>query len=506
MKTVLTPEQMSRCDAFSIGALTANGESPYLFMERAAEACVSTLMELFPDKKRVLVLAGNGANGGDGIAAARLLEERGVRAEVCMPDPDARRSAACEEQIRRAEEAEVRFRPYETLDFSRYDLLVDALFGTGLSRPLDGVFAETVRRMNESGLPVLAVDIPSGVDGRNGQCPGGAVRAEVTVTMQYPKPGLYLYPGADFVGTLRTADLGIGGEAVAEEPVLQALEEDDIPRLLPKRAKNGNKGTFGRVLIAAGSEDMSGAAFFSAKAAYRCGAGLVRILTPGENRVILAEKLPEALITTYDARHPDLGVFQSAAAWADVCVLGPGIGTGEGAVRMAQSVLDTLAKKERCPLILDADALNLLAMGKIAVPAGIPVIYTPHPGELSRLSGISVPELLSDLPVQAREYAKKLPSGAVLIAKDARTVTTDGEQAYLNLSGCSALAKGGSGDVLTGILAALCASGCAPMDAAALGVYLHGRAGELLARDWGVRGVMASELPDAAAVLLKDLD
>ena len=503
MRPILTPEQMSRCDAFSIGAVTAKGESPYLFMERAAQACVDALTERYAGK-RVLVLAGNGSNGGDGIAAARLLRDCGVRADVCMPSSDARRSATCEEQIRRAAAAGITFRSFEKLEFDKYGVIVDALFGTGLSRPLDGVFALAVERMNASGLPVFAVDIPSGVDGRNGQILGTAVRADMTVTMQCAKPGLYLYPGAEYTGTLRIADLGIGYDAVSGESVLQALETEDIPRLLPKRAPNGNKGTFGRVLIAAGSEDMVGAAYFSAKAAYRCGAGLVRILTPAENRTVLAEKLPEALLTVYDARHPDTGIFSSAASWADVCVLGPGIGTGEGAVRMAQSVLDTLAKKERCPLILDADALNLLAAGKITVPAGIPVIYTPHPGELSRLSGLPVSDLLSDLPARAREYAKTLGPGAVLVAKDARTVITDGETSYLNLSGCSSLAKGGSGDVLTGILAALCAAGCTPTDAAVLGTCLHGLAGEMLARDWGTRGVLASDLPDAAAQILKD--
>ena len=507
MNVILTPEQMLRCDAFSIGAVTAQGGSPYLFMERAAEACVSVLLKSFSGAKRVLVLAGNGANGGDGIAAARILRTRGVmEADVCMPGENARLSASCEEQKRRAAEAGVPFLPFAELDFSRYDAVIDALFGTGLSRPLDGVFASAVRAMNGSGLPVLSVDIPSGVDGRTGAVLGEAVRAEVTVTMQYAKPGLYLYPGADCAGDIRIADLGIGREALGGETVLSALSDDDIPEFLPKRAKNGNKGTFGHILIAAGSETMSGAAYLSAKAAYRLGAGLVRILTPEENRVILAEKLPEALITTYDARHPDPGIFRSAVRWADVTVLGPGIGTSEGARRMAQTVLDAQSEKRR-PIVLDADALNLLSAGEIVLPKERgPVIFTPHPGEFSRLTGRPIPELLADLTENAREYAKTLGPGAVLAAKDARTVVTDGETVYLNLSGCSALAKGGSGDVLTGMIAALCASGCSPLHAAALGVFLHGRAGEALAGTWGTRGVLASDLPDAAAVLLKNFE
>ena len=511
MITILTPAQNARCDAYSIEAAVKEGNAPDCFMERAAAACADAFAEEFPDCRRVLVLCGTGNNGGDGLAAARILTERGYQAEICLPDPAGKRSDGFCMELARAEAAGVPVVPFASLlplSSARYDAVIDALFGTGLARPLDGAYAQAVQALGASGLPVLSVDIPSGIDGRTGAVLSAAVRADVTVTMQTLKTGLCRYPGASYAGKIRIADIGIGYTALGEEPVISALTDADVPGMLPRRPADGNKGTMGHVLIAAGSVSMSGAAYLSAKAAYRLGAGLVRILTPEENRTILAGLLPEALITAYDANRPDPGVIASAVRWADVIVLGPGIGCDESAVYLAQTVLFCRSEKTgKTPggaVILDADALNLLAAGRISLPdvCHFPLIFTPHPGELSRLTGENTAALLSDLVSHAEEYARTLPAGSVLCAKDARTVVTDGKTTRLNLSGCSALAKGGTGDVLTGIIAALCCAGCTPLDAASLGAYLHGKAGEILARKWGTRGVLASELPDAAAKAL----
>lgn len=506
MKRLLTPEEMARCDRAAMERTPSR-----TLMERAAHACADAVSAMLSrnGNDRVFVLAGTGNNGGDGIACARFLCEAGIPADICiLPEREERTfSAECRYQYKAALAAGVKEVPLSAFEKRKtvYTAAVDALFGIGLSRPVTGEYEAGVRALNDSGLPVLAVDVPSGISALDGSICGCAVRAEKTVTMAYAKPGLYRYPGTLYTGEIEIADIGIDDTPLAAVPPLFCIGDEDFSRrgdgtaLLPPRKPDGNKGTNGRVLVAAGSRGMSGAAYFSAKAAYRCGAGLVQLLTPEDNRVILQTQLPEAVMTTYNAENPDTAVWADAVRRADVIVLGPGLGTGETAEKLVRFVLSS----SRVPTVIDADALNLIAAREIPLPDTFPVILTPHPGELSRLTGVTVGELLADLPGYAKRYAQSVH--AVVAAKDARTVVTDGSYAFLNTSGSSALAKGGSGDVLTGVIAALLAAGCEPLYAAALGVYIHGKAGEYAERQWGARGVLASELPDSAALVLRDL-
>ena len=506
MKRLLTPEEMALCDRAAMEHTPSR-----TLMERAAHACADAISAMLSGNgaDRVFVLAGTGNNGGDGIACARFLCEAGIPADICiLPECEERTfSAECRYQYKAALAAGVKEVPLSAFEKRKtvYTAAVDALFGIGLSRPVTGEYEAGVRALNDSGLPVLAVDVPSGISALDGSICGCAVRAEKTVTMAYAKPGLYRYPGTMYTGEIEIADIGIDDTPLAAVPPLFRIEDEDFSgredgtALLPPRKPDGNKGTNGRVLVAAGSRGMSGAAYFSAKAAYRCGAGLVQLLTPEDNRVILQTQLPEAIITTYDAEDPDTAVWTDAVRRADVIVLGPGLGTKETAEKLVRFVLSS----SRVPTVVDADALNLIAAREIPLPDTFPVILTPHPGEFSRLTGVTVGELLADLPGYAKRYARG--AHAIVAAKDARTVVTDGSYTFLNTSGSSALAKGGSGDVLTGVIAALLAAGCTPLYAAALGVYVHGKAGEYAERQWGTRGVLASELPDFAALALRDL-
>ncbi len=497
MKRLLTAGEMYQCDQAAMRHTPSR-----TLMERAALACAKQLQASCTETDRIFVLCGGGNNGGDGIACARFLCEGGIRADICIVTAGHALSPACAEQLEAAAAAGVHEVPLTALEEpAAYTAAVDALFGIGLTRPVTGVYADAIETLNRTSLPVLSIDIPSGIHPETGEVMGCAVRARKTVTMAYPKPGLYLYPGTTYAGTVTVADIGIDDAVLPEENRYHILEDNDLAAL-PPRAPDGNKGTFGRVLIIAGSKNMAGAAYLSAKAAYRTGAGLVRILTPEENRIILQTLLPEAILTTYDTQSPAAAcasIWKDAILWADGIVIGPGLGQS----RCSAALIETTLAHSRVPTVIDADALRLLADRLDLLPNDIPLILTPHPGELSALTALPITTLRADLRSHAAQFAAD--HHIILAAKDARTIVTDGSISYLNTSGCSALAKGGSGDVLTGIIAALLVSGMEPLQAAAYGVFLHGRAGELAEKTWGNHGVLAAETADAAAKVLHTL-
>lgn len=271
----------------------------------------------------------------------------------------------------------------------------------------------------------------------------------------------------------------------------------DLARI-PARPVRSNKGTFGRVLVVGGSVGMSGAAYFAAKAAYRTGAGLVQIMTPEPNRVIYQTSLPEALLALYDPASPDVGAIKNAVCRATCVAVGMGLGTSDTAVTVLRGVLESVTS----PLILDADALNILSLYPelwSLVPRG--TVITPHPAEMSRILGLSIDTVCADIPGVAAGFAAQ--RGVICALKDARTAVSDGERVMINTSGNSGMATGGSGDVLDGVIAALMAQGCSPFDAASLGVYVHGLAGDRAAALLSEYSVMASDIIDAIPHVLK---
>lgn len=276
------------------------------------------------------------------------------------------------------------------------------------------------------------------------------------------------------------------------------FSEKSIISLLPERPQRSNKATFGKITVAAGSYCMSGAAYLCGKAAYRTGAGLVKILTPEENRVIIQSALPEALVSVYDGCGLDEKIAAEAVRWADVTAVGPGIGTSETAERLLSAVLKSASR----PVVIDADGLNILAMEPKLwglVPRGS--VITPHPGEMSRLCGCTVSEILADVRGICQGFA--LAHGVVCVLKDHATAVSDGEEVYINSTGNSGMATGGSGDVLTGIIAALMGQGMPPFAAAALGVRIHGAAGDAAAETLGEFSLMASDIIDAVPKVMK---
>jgi len=493
MKRILTGIQMKKCDAAQIGA----GTPSYTLMERAAQAITKEIYSLGWEKKRILVVCGSGNNGGDGLIAARLLHLDGAHVDVYF----AGEMEWCTPETKRAYtdavESGVSFEGEPA--WESYGLIVDALFGIGLSRAPEGVFEQVIRKINHSGAKVLSVDIPSGVDADTGEMPGAAVQADVTVSLAAYKRGHVLGDGVGHSGKVICADIGIGTDlfdADEQDCPAYVIEERELS-LIPKRKKDANKGTFGRVLVIGGSRGMCGAAYLCAKAAYRSGAGLVEIFTCEENRQSLQILLPEAIVTAYTDDVPEPALLHSALERASIVVIGPGLGQGNAARMLVRETF----RKVQVPLICDADALNVCARESLAYPGDVPVIVTPHPGEFSRMTGQSIEAIAADPQVSAAHYARE--NGVICVLKFARTVITDGNALFVNMSGSPALSKGGSGDVLCGVIAGMLCSGLSPVGAASIGVYIHGKAGEEAEAVYGEYSPLASEVCDRIADVLK---
>lgn len=501
MKYLVSTAEMKQYDSNTI---EKTGIPACVLMERAALGALEAIEEHFKGKiineKSVLVMAGVGNNGGDGLALARLLAERQYDVEIWCVGNREKASAQWRQQ-----EKILKHYPVRILQEPRcraYDVLVDALFGVGLSRDITGEFARAVGQYNEMEGFKLALDLPSGIDSDTGKILGCAVRADSTVTFGFCKRGLVLYPGCQYAGAVKVAKIGISEVSFfGDKPRMFAYDER-AKELLPQRISDGNKGTFGKVLLVAGSRNMAGAAVLAARAAYRMGAGMVKVATPEENRVILQQAVPEALLETGE------DLTTSLIEWADVVAVGPGLGRDERAKRLLVQVI------EGCdlPLVVDADGLNLLAevpklldvlgrQGKAEdKEAGRKIILTPHVGELSRLTGLPVSVLKRDLPGYGQELAGRIHG--VVAAKDARTFTCgENMPVCVNLTGNSGMATAGSGDVLAGMIAGLLGQGMDAFEAASVGVYLHGMAGDAAAAGLGEHACMAGDIVEALAGL-----
>ena len=487
MSELLTAAEMRAADEETI----QGGIPSRTLMERAAKAALEVLEREF-DTTLVLFLCGNGNNGGDGLAMARFFAEKGGRARVIYqgqlteqgaPDP-AFMSTECARQLSLLPDT---VELCTTLDTAGATAAVDALFGIGLTRPIEGVQRACIEALRATAIPVLALDIPSGVHANTGAILGTALPAAHTVTMAAHKWGLHLYPGASLCGRITVADIGIH----VNTPGGHLMKKSDLTAL-PSRHARAHKGTFGRVLIMGGSVGMSGAGYFAAKAALRAGAGLVEICAPLDNRIIYQTQLPEALLTLYDPRQEDEQAWLAAISRADAVAIGMGLSQSQVARRMVTCALSAT----HAPLILDADALNLIAadplLSDLCKHRTAPTVLTPHLGEASRLTGLPIPMLTSDLPTHARALARRW--NAVWVMKDARTVVSDGQQLFLNTFGNSGMATGGSGDVLAGIIASFAAQGATALDAARLGVLAHALAGDAAMQQYGNHGLMASDI------------
>lgn len=533
-----------------------------VLMERASMSVAACIMEQSnPGSDRILAVCGTGNNGGDGVAAARMLWEAGYFVSILIVGQMEKCSDEMRQQVTIAERIGVPVMAAESKEpttvvteekLQKYTIVIDAIFGIGLSREIQGCYREWIAWMNRSAVRIVAVDIPSGIHTGTGEVLGIAVQADQTITFGINKRGLVLHPGTQYAGEIVVADIGFPKQAVVQvSPKAYTYESRYLPMLMPKRKARSHKGTYGTVLVIAGSPQMSGACYFASAAAYRVGVGLVHILTAQENAAILRTKLPEAIVSTWseeflDAEKEDI---RQMIASASTVVIGPGLGRSQAAQRLLEWVLedtgcepervvvpeetsaghlegdsenlseehpgwnfrnlsedsDILKQKshfllDKIPVVIDADGINLLAGmkqyftkdGKKGRRIKLPeqVILTPHIKEMSRLIRQEVPEIANHMT----EMVSERTDGCTIVLKDARTLVSDGKDLYINITGNSALAKGGSGDVLSGMIGGLLAQGMEPMKAASLAVFLHGMAADSYVCDRGTASMLASDL------------
>jgi NAD(P)H-hydrate epimerase len=513
---VVTAEEMAAVDKYTIETLYIPGR---VLMESAGRVVFASIRERWAPLagKRAAVFCGKGNNGGDGFVVARYLHEAGVTCEVCLVgtaselrgDAQANHAVLTRLGYPIHEIQEVESMP----DLCSVDLIVDALLGTGVRGPLQGLVAQIVTRINDSGRPVVAIDLPTGMDSDTGAVTGPCIRAKLTVTIGCRKQGLLFSPGREHAGELIVADIGFPAAAfrqVALEKNVRLstflLAGPVLPNWVPRRPPNAFKNLVGQILVIAGSRGFGGAARMTAVSALRAGAGLVVLAAPKS----LIPSVEAATAEVIKLPLPEEDGAMSAAAiehlqtrlhWAEVIALGPGLGTSPGAGEVVKHVLAEFSGT----LVLDADGLNLLAGQRDLIrQAAGKIILTPHPGELSRLTGANKMAIASNPVAVARQTAEDL--GQVLVLKGAPTVVASPTgEVFINSTGNAGMATGGSGDVLTGTIAGLAGQGLDPLRAALLGVYIHGLAGDLARARFGEWSLIAGDLVDHLHLALQQV-
>ena len=473
-----------------------------VLMENAGRATADVIIAEYPYTQAAAVFAGGGNNAGDGFVIARQLISEGVQVTTYVAaDPrkykgDALTNyRALKKSGGEIVELKGNLRKYRTAD-----IIVDALLGTGLEREVSGFYKKVIGFINSQPAPVISVDMPSGLDADTGQSLGAAVEADITVTYALPKVGTCVYPGVDYAGDVFLANITTP-EVLEENIPLELLSPYDVVDIIPPRHEDTNKGTYGHLLILAGSPGKSGAATLASEGALRVGTGLVTVGVPSSLNPIMEQKttevmtepLPETDLKTFGKLSVQRALELASEKRISALALGPGMSTTEE----AGEFLFEIIKRTDKPMVIDADALTLIShYPEILKKAKVPIILTPHPGEMSRLTGLSIREIQGDRVGTALEFTRRY--GVYLILKGARSViSTPGGQVSINTTGNPGMASGGTGDVLTGVVGGLLAQRLEPADACRLGAFVHGFAGDLVAEEIGEAGLTAGDLADA---------
>jgi NAD(P)H-hydrate epimerase len=485
-------------------------------METAGRNCSDIILSEFGWKEftRAAVIAGKGNNGGDGYVIARYLCRQGWRVRVFVMaradeiggDAAVNLALLNREMVTFCAEPGELGRYADELD--KADLIVDALFGIGLKSDLGGVHAEAVELINSSGKPVVAVDIPSGVDSTTGAILGAAVRADLTVTFAFAKTGHVLYPGAEYTGLLKVAGIGLPPEVTESVECYEFVDAGAVSPLLRKRNRCAHKGDYGHCLILAGSTGKTGAAALAANSAVRTGSGLVTLAVPASLNPILEIKTTEAMTMPLEdsgkgyfcGEIPDAVI--NAAAGKDAVALGPGIGRNAETAALIRALVEGIS----LPMVIDADGLNAVSedVSVLRRKKSDCIVLTPHPGEMSRLSGLSIAEIEADRIASARDFAAQF--GVYIVLKGARTVIAAPDRRIaVNGSGNPGMASGGMGDVLTGVLVSLLGQRYPAFDACRIGAFLHGYAADLVAQEKGEAGISAMDVQERLPWALKNL-
>lgn len=496
---VVTAEQMRRIDKVTI---EERGVPGMQLMERAGQSVADEICDRF-ERAAVAILAGKGNNAGDGFVVARLLHERDWPVTLfLLADPDELQGDArsmfeklpdAVTPVRIEDAAELRDR------LNDFELLVDAILGTGVKGAVRGLFADVIETMNASALPVVSVDIPSGLPGDGGPTDGPVVQAAHTVTMGLPKLGMVTHPGVAFTGTVTVASLDFPEDLLNDPEIkVNLLSELLIEACLPPRPLDSHKGTFGSVLVVGGSPGMTGAPILAGRAASRSGAGLVFCaFAEGLQGVITPRLLEELTIALPSENGRNLDtvsqrLLATHAARMDAVALGPGLGRAEGTIQFVRRAVEEIP----LPMVIDADALNALGGHlDVLLARRQSTVLTPHPGEMARLTGVPTSQIQQDRIGHARKLAAKFR--VVVVLKGAHTVIADpAGPVFINPTGNTGLAKGGSGDVLTGLIAGLLAQNTTALHAALCGAFLHGLAADLAGEVIPPRTMIASDVID----------
>jgi len=509
---VVTRDEIRRIDK---RAIEEYGISGLILMENAGLQVSLEILEHYSPlaQKRVAIIAGKGNNGGDGFVVARHLYNRGIRVEVYLigESTEIKGDARVNLDILK----KIGIPLYERVtsnDLSaplRYtDIIVDAIFGTGLSSEIKNPYSDVINAINSSRKPVVSIDVPSGVDSDTGEILGVAVKADITVTFALPKRGLLVFPGAEYAGILKIGDIGIPKRIIGEEDIrVNLLTRDEVRASLPPRRPDSYKTSFGHLLVMAGSPGKTGAAAMTSLSALRVGAGLVTLATPKSLNEIFESKLTEVMTLplpeTDDLTISDKAeeiIYQILPKMA-VIAIGPGLSIHPETTRVVRH----LVKRSEIPMVIDADGINaLIGHLDILKEAKAPLILTPHPGEMARLLGITPKDIQKDRIGIAQRFAKE--NRVFLVLKGARTIISDPHgDIFINPTGNPGMATAGTGDVLTGMISGLIAQGMEPLTAAKTGVYLHGLTGDISAEEFGEMGMIAGDMIERIPKAIKSL-
>lgn len=507
---LVTAEEMREIDRLTIESFGVPG---FALMERAALGAFHVLQEYLGAVRgrRLVVVAGRGNNGGDGFVLSAFAKEAGADVHVCLAARTAELRGEARRAWERAAAAGVPFTEGATAtqvesSAAGADVIVDALFGTGLNAVVSGEPEAMIAAINASRRPVLAIDIPSGLDANRGVPLGIAVRATVTATFGFAKLGQVIYPGAEYVGELRVVDIGLRPEAVQQVNPRSYLEEhEDFTGLLRPRQANAHKGHFGHVAVIGGSRGRTGAALLAAESCVRAGAGLTTLAGPASLNPIFAGYRAEIMTACLPDRGGTLlfdpDALRELLGGKTVVVAGPGMGTDEDSFEVVKFLLTEVG----LPAVYDADALTCIArQPQLLLRSRTTPVLTPHPGEMARLIGGKPSDVQQNRPGIARSFAREFR--CVVVLKGARTLVASPDGVlWVNPTGNPGMASGGMGDVLAGVIGALLAQGLDPVTAARLGVYVHGAAADRLAKSFAPFGYLASEVGREAARVLGEL-
>ncbi|MBI4823000.1 MAG: NAD(P)H-hydrate dehydratase [Nitrospirae bacterium] len=492
---VVTSVEMKEIDRKTIEDFGIPSET---LMQRAGLSVSKRINEAFKPRK-VLVLSGPGNNGGDGIVAGRELYKSGWNVLVIILSEKDKLGKDCLNEYKIAKKFGVpmEFRTKINAKDTHSSVIIDAIFGTGLRKPVTGEIANVIGFLNTSGSPIVSVDIPSGVSSDTGQVMGVGVKADITVTFGLPKRGHFLYPGRDLTGVLFIEDIGFPKELINSSSLkCHKIDKEDI--LIPERPFYSHKGTYGHVLIIAGSKGKTGAALMAGKACLRAGAGLVTLGVPESLMSIIQARVTEEMTLSLPETNSMLSlralpkILRFLDEKADVLAIGPGIGVTKETEKLMKELLIRCIK----PMVIDADGINVLKK-ELLKNTRAPLILTPHPGEMARLVGVNVSDIEKDRIGIALSFVKDFPN-VVLVLKGVPTITASKNKgAFINTTGNPGMAKAGVGDVLTGMLAGLLAQGLCPIHAGITATYLHGIAGDISAEKKGYHSLIASDIIEA---------